>query len=221
MRQDDMDKALDHLHTKGFRPQAVLDIGSAKGYWSLRAGMRFKDARFYMIDPLSESEEALQTICRKHSRFHYVLTAIGSERGEVTMNITPDCDGSSALDYPGADPSRQRKVPVETIDNLIAEGRIAPPDFVKIDVQGFEMRVLQGGQRLFESTEVFIIEANLYKFMPECPLAHEVILYMAERGYRLFDLAGELRRPFEDDLAQLDLVFVSNKSALVASNRWA
>lgn len=221
MQADEMDQALDHLKAKGFAPRVVLDIGAAKGYWSLRAGWRWKDARFFMIDPLVESEPALKEIVRKDPRFAYVLCAAGAERGSVVMNVTPDFDGSSALDYPGADPSRKRTIPVETIDNLLAEGKLAPPEMVKIDVQGFEMHVLRGGQRMFDTAEVFIIETNLYRFMPDCPLLHEVVAYMAERGYRIFDLAGNLRRPFENDLAQIDVVFVSDRSRLVSSNRWA
>jgi FkbM family methyltransferase len=221
MQKDEMDLALDHLVAKGFAPRVVLDIGSAKGYWSLRAGGRWKEARFFMIDPLTESEPSLREIVARHPRFSYLLTAVGDEPGELVMNLTPDCDGSSALDYPGADPARQRRIPVDTVDNLLAAGKLMNPDLVKIDVQGFEMHVLRGGQRLFASAEVFIIETNLYRFMPACPLLHEVVAYMAERGYRIFDLAGSLRRPFENDLAQIDVVFVSDKSRLVQSNRWA
>src|SRR5690606_2178677 len=140
----------------------------------------------------------------KHGRFEYLLLAVGDRSGTVTMNVTPDFDGSSALDYPGADPSRQRQIPLETIDNLLATGKVPAPQLVKIDVQGCEMQVLQGGSALFRSAEVFIIETNLYRFMPECPLLHEVIAYMAERGFRVFDFAGSLRRPYQDDLAQVD-----------------
>jgi FkbM family methyltransferase len=221
MQSDEMDQALEHLQAKGFNPGVVLDVGAAKGYWSLRAAWRWKQARFFMIDPLVESEPALKEITRKDPRFAYALCAVGARRGQVVMNVTPDFDGSSALDYPGADPTRQRTIPLETIDHLLAEGTLAPPDLVKIDVQGFEMQVLEGGERLFQTAQVFIIETNLYRFMPECPLLHEVVAYMAQRGFRVFDLAGQLRRPFENDLAQIDVVFVSETSSLVASNRWA
>ena len=61
---------------------------------------------------------------------------------------------------------------------------------------------------------------NLFVFMPGCPRVHEIIQFMADRGYYLFDLAGSLRRPFEDDLGQLDLVMVSARSPLIASSRW-
>lgn len=217
---DDMDRALEHLAAKGLKPRCVLDIGAAKGYWTEAHAWRFRDAEFFMIDPLAESEPFLQSLCKTDRRFHYLLSAVGSTCGEVEMNVSPDCDGSSAMHHPSDDLSRRRKVPLVTIDSLIEQGRISPPQLVKIDVQGFEMQVLDGGQKMFETAEVFIIEANLYEFMPGMPLVHELVAYMAQRGYRVYDMAGFLRRPYENDLAQMDIVFVSNKSPLVASNRW-
>lgn len=216
---DEMDKAWRHLAEKNFQPEVVLDIGAAKGFWSLRAAEYFKKADFFMIDPLQESRSNLQEIC-KNPRFHYLLTAVGNVPGTLVMNVFPDCDGSTLLSFPGEDPGMQRSVPVATVDQLLSDNRIKPPELVKIDVQGFELKVLEGGQKLFQTAEVFIIEVNLFRFMPECPLVHEVVSYMAGRGFFLFDLAGSLRRPYENDLGQLDLVFVSAKSSMVKSNRW-
>src|SRR5262249_9132894 len=86
-RANEMHQALQHLVLKGFAPRVVLDIGSAKGWWSMIAGWYFKQARFYMIDPLTDSEENLKQICEQDARFRYLLMAVGSTPGEVTMNV--------------------------------------------------------------------------------------------------------------------------------------
>jgi FkbM family methyltransferase len=216
-----MDKCLRHLLEKEFSPQVVLDIGAADGLWSIGVSRLFKDAEFFMIDPLIESKTKFQLRFKNNQRYSYILMAVGEDCGEQLMNVTPDLDGSSLLRYYGGeDSAQQRHVPVTTVDRLLLEGKIKPPHLVKIDVQGFEVKVLRGGQKMFESAEVFIIETNLFKFMPECPRVHDVIAFMAQRNFFLFDLAGYLRRPFENDLAQLDLVFVSAESHMVSSNKW-
>ena len=212
----DMDRALAHLHAKGFRPRVVLDVGSAKGYWSVTTALVWPDAQFYLIDPLPQSEPALKELC-VDPRFRYVLTAVGAEPGEAVINVAADPDSSSLL-AAGAD--NPQVIGIETVDRLIAAGRVEPPDLVKLDVQGFELRVLDGGRSLFGSADVFVIEANLFAFMPGCPRLHEVVAYMAARGFYPFDFAGTLRRPFEDDLGQVDVVFVRGTSPMVASNRW-
>ncbi len=217
---DDMDRAFQHLSWKQFRPNVVLDVGAAKGSWSLRAAQVWPGAQYYMIDPLTENEKYLKGLSETDTRFHYLQTAVGDEVSDLVMNVTPDHDGSSLLSWAGEDPNRQRRIPVTTLDHLIADGKLAQPELVKIDVQGFELKVLKGGERVFQSAEVFIVEVNLYEFMRGCPRVHEIVAFFAERGFYLFDIAGTLRRPFDNNLAQMDLVLASSASMLADSNRW-
>jgi FkbM family methyltransferase len=218
---DSMADALWHLRAKGFRPRVVLDIGAAKGVWSERAAGLFPEATFYLFDPLEESEPSLRALAGRDPRFHYFLMALGRERATLAINVARDPEASSLLDFPSQDQAVRRMVPVETVDGLLASGRIPSPDLVKLDVQGFELEVLKGGSALFDAARVFVVEVSLFEFMPGCPLAHEVIAYFGQRGHRLFDVAGMLRRPFQDDLGQMDLVFVRHDSPLVAEPRWS
>lgn len=220
VRETEMMRALRHLHEKNFRPRVVLDIGAGKGYWSILAGGYFKDAKFYLLEPLTENEPDLRSLCERDARQHYIPIAVGQEPGERRIHVASDPDSSTMLLFPGGDDGRLRPLSITTVDRLLEEGRIEAPDLVKIDVQGMELQVLQGSTRLFDHTEVFVIEVNLFAFMPGCPRVHEIVQFMAARGYTLFDLAGSLRRPFEDDLGQLDLVMVSARSPLIASSRW-
>ncbi len=218
---DLMDGALQHLQKKGFRPRVVLDVGAAKGHWSRSAARLFPDAAFYLFDPLKESAPSLRALSDGDPRFHHFLMALGRERATRRMNVARDPEASSLLEFPGQDQAAQREVPVETVDGLLAAGRMPAPDLVKLDVQGFELEVLAGGTRLFAAAAVFIVEVSLFEFMPRCPLAHEVVGYFGERGYRVFDVAGLLRRPFQNDLGQMDLVFVPRGSTLAAESRWS
>jgi len=218
---DLMDSALAHLRDKGLRPASILDVGAAKGYWAQRAGAVFPDASLYMIDPLLESEASLRWLCEREPRYHYFLTALGREPATLRINVSRDLDGSSLLDFPGQDQANQRQVPVDSVDRLVAAGRLPVPELVKLDVQGFELEVMEGAQSLLGRTAAFIVEVSFFEFMPNCPLADQVIAYFTQRGYRLFDVAGLLRRPFQNDLGQMDFVFVSQASGLAEDRRWA
>lgn len=219
-QSDPMQRTLYHLAGKNFRPHAVLDVGAGKGYWSLNAHTFFPEAEYYMADPLSEHEDDLRVICAKDARFRFVKTAVGDEDGTVEINVTPGLFDSHCLPHPAADPAMRRRVPQRSADSLLREGCIAAPSLVKIDVQGYELKVLAGAEHVLKTTEVLVIEVSLFRFMQGAPLAHEVIGALAASGFVLYDVAGSLRRPFEDDLGQLDLVFVSTQSRLIESTRW-
>lgn len=216
-----MELTLQHLFQKGFQPEIVLDLGAAKGYWSEYAQSFFPKATFYMVDPLQESEAHLKQLCESSDRFHYLLCAVGDRTDKLLMNVTTDLDGSSLLSFNRPPEPQDRVVDICRVDDLLAEGKLKPPQLVKMDLQGYELKALEGGKRLFETAEVFILETSLFEFMPDQPLVHEVVAYMAERNYVVFDIAGHLRRPYENDLGQVDFVFVKRDSPLRASNRWS
>ncbi|MGH7214919.1 MAG: FkbM family methyltransferase [Tepidisphaeraceae bacterium] len=215
-----MDAAIMHLAAVGFAPSVVFDVGAGKGYWAQRFAWRWPEAHFFCLEPLPADAPQLGEACAVDLRLHFVPCAVGDAPGEVAMNAAEVADSSSLLtaDESGANIVR---VPVETLDGLIDADRVPAPDLIKIDVQGFEMHVLRGARkRALESAEVVLIEVNLYAFAPGTPLAHEVMAFMVEAGFRLYDIAGLLRRPLDGALGQVDFVFVANRSPLVASERW-
>ena len=211
--------ALDHLGRRGFDPKVVLDVGAAKGYWSELASHYFPQAQFYLLEPLSGNVPPLQELSGKFPNFHFVSCAAGESPADLFIHVMPDGNGSSLLPAGEARQPQDEKVKVVTIDSLLANGTLRPPQLVKLAVHGYELRALAGGSRLFDTTEVFLLKVSLYESLPGTPLFHEVVAYMAERGYVVFDVAGFLRRPSEEDLAKVELVFVKGDSPLVAGKR--
>jgi hypothetical protein len=59
---------------------------------------------------------------------------------------------------------------------------------------------------LFGHTDLFVVEVALYRFM-ERPIFHEVVAFMAERDYFVYDIAGFIRRPYDGAVGLMDLCF--------------
>jgi hypothetical protein len=60
---------------------------------------------------------------------------------------------------------------------------------------------------------------SLYPFQVDLPLIHETIQQMASLGFRLYDVADEVRWP-SGTLAQIDMIFVASSSQLLHPRRW-
>jgi FkbM family methyltransferase len=217
--RDAMDIALAHLSSLGFAPKTIVDSGAAVGSWSIKASAYFPGAQFYLFEPLVENERYLKPLYQSDSRFHYFLTALGAQAGESSIYVHPDHDGSSVLIWDGQEIERRRAIPMTTLDQMIEAELVKAPDLMKLDVQGYELEVMKGARRALESAQIFIVEVNLYEFSHGCPRVHDVITFFAAHNFYLFDVAGMLRRPYDNSLAQMDLVFLSASSPL-ASNRW-
>ena len=113
---------------------------------------------------------------------------------KVVLTIWPDLSGSSFV--PDVDSSqlrigKQRKTSVVTIDSLLSE--TYPdfvPDLIKLDIQGFELEALSGANTTFGRTEVFIVETSVIRLSAMSPFTREVISFMFDRGYELYDITG-------------------------------
>jgi FkbM family methyltransferase len=221
---DDTRALLLELQARGFEARTVLDVGASDGRWSAMAAERFPKARFFLIEARAEMRGPLDAFCERHPGSRWLQAGAGAAAGERLLTIREDRHGSSFLPAASLDEARsgrQRSVPVVTIDSLLDGAGMAMPNLVKLDVQGFELEVLRGGRHLFGAVEVFIVETSFFRFLPGMPLFHEVIAFMADRGYYAYDFAGSLRRPYDGALGQTDICFARDGGMLRASVRWA
>jgi hypothetical protein len=108
-----------------------------------------------------------------------------------------------------------------TLDAITEGSAFARPDFIKLDVQGYEIEVLRGGVRALESAEVVLMEVNLLGLYEGVPLFHESADYMGKQGFQVYELGSLIRRPYDGALWQADVIFVRNSSPLLSSKRWS
>ena len=218
-----MDLLLQDIKARGFNCRTVLDVGANQTLWSRTAIRCFPEAKFYLVEPQQELEAGLQEFCRRHKNASYFLTGVGAKKENQVITIWDDLAGSSFM--PEVEDAllqqgRQRSVPVTTIDALIQEENIEVPDLIKMDIQGYELEALQGANLTFGKTEVYILEVALYKFMEGMPVFDEIIGFMRNRGYVVYDFGGFLRRPLDGALSQCDICFAKEQGLLRKSNQW-
>jgi FkbM family methyltransferase len=224
-RRDDISRtsfrgALRQLKSIGCRARTVIDVGVA--YHTSELYEEFAGARFLLIEPLVEFEVSLREICRRY-KAEYVLAAAGEAPGTATLSVHSDGFSSSLLkevEGPAVD-GMPRQVPVVTIDGLCAEKKLVGPYLIKVDVQGAELRVLEGTRRTLEQTEAVILEVSWFGFMIGAPQLYDVLSWMKQVGFVAYDIFGFLYRPLDRALAQADIVFVRERGRFRQSHAFA
>jgi len=80
------------------------------------------------------------------------------------------------------------------------------PCLMKIDVQGYELQVLQGAEQLLPKVEHLVVECSFTELYLGQALAGEVVAYLHERGYRLTGIY-DLKRDRLGFCLQADFLF--------------
>jgi FkbM family methyltransferase len=214
----DMELFLKGIKVRGFNPNGIINVGANKGDWSEMASTIYPQSSFFLIEPQEEHAKDLDNFFKNHEGKWY-LGGAGAENGELKLSVWDDLAGSSFLSGEGG--KNQRTVPVFSLNSLVTDRGMPIPDLCKIDVQGFEIEVLKGASSLIGKTEVFILESSLFEFNKNQPLLIDIINYMSQRNYAIYDFAGFLNRPYDMALGQLDICFVLENSLLRQNKSWA
>ena len=208
---------LARIRSRGFSPALIFDVGASNGQWTRECRTLYPSAKYLLIDPLEQNRRALQDLAGTFPQIAVFHGAAGAAAG--TIEIFDHGDQSSVLqsaDFPGP----KRSVEVTTIDELFAAHGAPPPVLLKADVQGYELEVLRGASRCLDATEVLLLEVSFRRMYEDSALAHEIISYVGERGFRMYDICSYLQRPADKDLVQSDVVFVHESSPLFRHQGW-
>ena len=214
---------LEDVRARGLSPTFILDVGGNLGDWSRMALAVFPTAHFLLIEPQVETQDSLNRFCSEFPNVSWVMAGAGATNDHRYLSVGSDLGASSFL--PRVDDAlvragKQRQVEIITVDDLLRRRGMGAPELVKMDIQGFEIEALKGSQTLFGKTELFILEASLYPFYETMPIVSELVAFMHERGYELYDVPGYFRRPLDGAVGQLDLAFARRDGVLRSSNRW-
>jgi FkbM family methyltransferase len=214
---------LGHLRDNGFSPSAILDIGANAGEWSRVAASIFTASRILMFDGDPENEPPLYNAVREiGGRSSYTLCLLGPEKKDEVTFYRPEAGttGSSVLPEMTTYDKEAIRLPMDTIDNRIANAGLGAPLLMKLDVQGFELEILKGGKKTLLASEVVIMEASLLPYNEGAPLFADVVAFMDQQGFAVYDFCGQNRRETDHALFQTDVAFVRRESSLRARRKF-
>jgi FkbM family methyltransferase len=187
---------------RSLKDAVCWDIGAHIGYHAL--AFASQGAQVTAFEPTRANHARLQQHLERNTalapRIELVPAAVADRDGEMTLVESGDMKGQSTgshlanatpplkeAAYAGFESHTVRAV---TIDTLILQQERRPPDIIKLDVEGAEHLVAQGGRvTLGRHKPLLLIEVHHICVM--LPLA----LLLAEMGYRLEIVDAEHAEP--------------------------
>jgi FkbM family methyltransferase len=162
-----------------FSGKVVYDVGAFHGLLTLYFARSARRVISYEPDPINRARLLRNLSLNRTENVTVRPVGLGDSIGQARMHHEDLMPGGSRI---GA-PDGETVVSLQTLDAEIASGS-PPPDFVKIDVEGFEIPVLQGALTVLREyqPDVFV-EIHGYTEAEKVANAEGVIRLLREAGY--------------------------------------
>jgi FkbM family methyltransferase len=205
-----------------FRRDATLtifDIGACEGEDSVRYARLFPRSTVYAVEPLPVNVRRIQsTVERYRARNVRVLPfALSDIRGKASLFVSaghpPDIPVSDEWDYGNKsssllEPGRHLEVhpwvrfdevievETRTLADVCADYRVQRVDLIHMDVQGAELKVLDGLGPLLEGVTAIWLEVEAVPLYLDQPLKDDIEGYLRARGFEMMmdtvdDISGD------------------------------
>jgi FkbM family methyltransferase len=176
----------------------AIDVGANIGIFSVLLARLAGSRRVLAIEPTPAVARRLVLNLASNGLAGTVIVeqcAVGSERGAVTINTIPGMEeysrvGSLVLPNTDGKTSLSVTVPMHTLDELVAQHGLKP-SFVKMDIEGSEMRALLGATSILERLRPTILaEVDDRMLTSTGSSAEEFLGFLRSRGYTVRRVDG-------------------------------
>lgn len=211
---------LENMKKIGFDPKTIVDGGASIGHWSIQVKKLFPEAQLLAIEPnsliINKAKELLEKVDDPKPIVEH--SALGSENKTGYLNIWDNeetkMSGSSIKEHVQGDPKKKMEINIKKLDDIIEKYNIKP-DVIKLDLQGYELEALKGSEKSLNLTEVVIVEFGCLQAYIDRTTPQELINFMYERNYFLYDIVDLIYRPHDNALTGGDFFFVKHSSNLL------
>lgn len=138
----------------------MYDIGANSGYYGILSAFLYKDnINVYSFEPLLEYIDCIKKSIYLNRINNLKIFEFGLSNREEEKIIYLAGSGSTLEKGFSGDIKNERKVKTKKLDDVVFKNNIILPDFVKIDVEGHELKVLEGSENtILNSLPVLFVE---------------------------------------------------------------
>lgn len=206
-------KTYEWLANEGIK--TVFDVGANIGQFAKHIHRIIPDAQIYSFEPLKNCFEGLKLTVKDIPGISCFNYALGQENGVHTIYHNDFTPSSSMLQmmqlhrdaFPNTKNTTEEYIETHRLDDITVSLELIEKILIKIDVQGFEERVILGGEATIKRAQVMIVETCFE------PLYHGQLLFdgiyslLISMGFILKSIEEPLRHPKDGRVLACDCVF--------------
>ena len=199
----------------------VFDIGANIGQFAMKIHAIVPDAWIFSFEPLEEPFKQLQTNLGSVPKFRAFHCALGDSNTTEAMHRNEFAPSSSLLAmtevhkkaFPYTVHETRETVEVRRLDDVAGDLCLQDNILVKIDVQGYEDKVILGGARLIARAKLIVVEVSFQTLYERQPLFDEIYRSLRSKGFAYIGNLDQTSSPLDGSMLQADAIFLKESSA--------
>lgn len=197
----------------------VLDIGANTGQFAMMIHKILPHAMIFSFEPIEECYNKLVENMTDVPKFHALNFGLGDSDDEMEIHVNDFTQSSSLLPmadlhvqaFPYTANEHIEEVKIRRLDEVARELDFDGNLLVKIDVQGYEDRVIRGGQSVISQAKVLIIETTFERLYDGQPLFKDVYDLLSNMGFSYMGNFHQMKSPLDGSVLQADSIFLKDE----------
>lgn len=192
-----------------FYPYTILDIGANIGQFHQTAKYYFPESYIFSVEASEECEQYLKQITD-----NYYIGLLSKDEAEYKFycNDNPISTGNSIYkeltNHYKDDIIKVKNKNGIKLDNLFNKDTYF--DLIKIDTQGSELDIIDGGLNMCKKSKGILLEVSITQYNQGSPLYDEVISFMKDLNFEKAEVLDETNIP--GVVIQQDILFINKNN---------
>lgn len=210
-------KVYDYYLSPSSEVRTIFDVGANVGQTAHAFSAAFPDAHIYSFEPFQAVYQQLVASTRGLRNVQCLQLALGNEPGTVIASVDPGDSRTSSLVQENqaalrdAGRSHAERIAVGTGVQFCAQQGITRVDILKIDVEGFELQVLDGfGDMLGPRVRAILTEFCLFEHQGRLTSLLAQCQRLGSHGYDLMSVY-EIRHEADGSFHYGNALFVQRE----------
>ncbi len=199
-----------------FKINHIIDVGANEGQYAQNMRRLGFDGHISSFEPLSHVFKMLMANSAADDKWSVYNLALGDNDAHQEINVSQNTVSSSFLEMlpehvkqePDSVVVSKQKISVKRTDTIWNEhGFNSFEVFLKLDVQGYEKKVLEGAVESLKHIKLVQLEMALVPLYSGELLLADMILYMNSLGFSLYNVMTGFSNFETGQLFQVDGIF--------------
>lgn len=199
----------------GLDLNTIIDVGSNKGQFILLVEKIYKNIKIFSFEPIKEVYLKQKKFFSNNKNIKIFNFGLGAKNKDAILNITKKNDSSSILEIKNSDLLgekfkiiEKRKIIVKTLDKTLSKFNLKENILLKLDVQGYELEVLLGADKILSRIKYIIIEIAESQFYKDQQINNSIINYLNKKNFEVLKSCNHFKIK-KINYSQKDFLFVN------------